>query len=221
MFRCAGCGKRLLARTRRDSGSTKRYYRCSAYAKTCREHPYIAADGLEARVWREVREVLDRPDLLSGKFNDLDNGGLTEEIKAAKRELAQWETEQGRILTVYQKGIITEELLTKQMKFLQEPLEAAKERLEGLQRQQKQDDASAAVLERFMSFVARHRNHLDGLDDSGKAKTLRDVIANATLDSNNVPRYGFLVPDEPVIFASTAEEDAYRSTKSTPSAKEA
>ena len=76
LMKCAGCGKRLLARTRRDSGTTKRYYRCSGYAHTCRQHPYINADRLEERVWREIRAVLDRPDLLSERFNDIDHGGF-------------------------------------------------------------------------------------------------------------------------------------------------
>ena len=143
---------------------------------------------------------------------------MTEDIKDAEKDIARWTADNDRLITSLRRGLITEAEFSKHRKFCVEPLEAAQERLAGLRRQQTHDDAHSGVLERFLAHVSQFRDYLDTLDDDGKAKVLRDVIAHATLDGDNVPRYGLLGPDEPVIFASTAEERAYRSAKSTPSA---
>ena len=213
LFRCTECGQRLLARTRRDSGTTKRYYRCSAFTRqVCRQHPYINADTFEAQVWGEIVTVLRRPDVLVNRFSD--TGDLASEIEVAEKDVQRW-TRKGEKLFDHLMALrCTEEQYDAHKKAIDAPLQAAQERLGALRQRQGQQDNADGLLERFLNVAQKFYDSLEDMDDSEKARVLREVVAFGTVDKDNRPRYQMLVPPASPIFASTAEEENYRRTRS-------
>lgn len=206
LIKCDGCGRLLGARTRRERGRTSRYYHCYGYSAACRKHPYINADALEARIWSEISDVPRRPDLLSARFNETDDtGSLAEDIQSAARDVAKWNRKNERLVSLYVGEDIDKAEFDHQRRFIQEPLEAAQERLSGLKDRQGQESASAGLLERFLTFARQYADSLDGMDAEARRKVLHTVIDSATLSAENQPRYQLRLPAEPKIYASSAE----------------
>lgn len=202
LIKCQGCGRLLGARTRRDRNKINRYYRCYGYQKSCRTSPHINADALEARVWSEISDVLKRPDLLSARFNaSEDAGALAEDITSAERDVTKWNRKNERLVSLYVGEDITKAEFDHQRKYIQEPLEAAQQRLSGLRDRQGRADASMGILGRFLAVSREY------MDDEEKRKVLHNVIESATLSAENQPRYQLRLPAAPKIYASSAEAE--------------
>ena len=135
LVRCESCGRVLSARTRRERGRVLRYYRCRAYAKSCRPKPYIKADDLEAKVWGDIKNVLIRPDLLVERFNDTHGDTLAADIDLAEREVAKWTRRNERLVSLYVRDAISEDEFEHERRYVREPLEAAQSRLADLRGQ--------------------------------------------------------------------------------------
>ena len=212
---CAGCGRILSARTRRERGKVLRYYRCRGYTRRCRPRPYIRADELEAQAWHHVRAVLARPDLVVERFNDGDS--LKEDIRAAQRDLEKWMRRNDRLTSVYVQGVISQDEFEHQRRFVREPLEAAEERLQRLRAQKERADASTDMLHAFKASAAKYLESigvdpktgeptLDGgpLDAEGRRAIIREVVEGATIDADNQLRYRLRVPDPKAAITSSS-----------------
>ena len=225
MMKCQGCGATLGARTRRGKGATAptlRYYKCRAYQKTCRPHPYVRAGVLEAQIWGEVVDVLRRPDLLTARYNETqDAPALTADLRDAEKDLARW-TERGhRLISLYTSDAITRDEFDRQRQYTTEPTEAAQERVNRLRQQQADLTSGDNVMAAFVEASQRYLDGLEGLDAEGRKRLLRDVVAGIVVDAENTPHYQLRVPAAPTIYASSAEAEADgflpRSTNATPS----
>ena len=212
MMRCQTCGAMLGARTRREKGGTAptlRYYKCRAFTKTCRPHPYIKANDIEARVWGEVVDVLKRPDLLVDRYRasqDVDT--LADDLRDAQKDLAKWTTKGDRLISLYTSDAITRDEFDRQRKYITEPTEAAQARLERLRQQQADLSSGDNVVAAFVEASQRFLAGLEGLDGEGRKRILRDVVAGITLDSEDTPHYQLRIPAAPTIYASSAEAKA-------------
>ncbi len=128
----------------------------------CRERPYIRAERLEEPIWREVKRVIQNPDLIVAGIDTLDSpegGGLEEEIAQAERDLRSIQMEEDRAIRLFVSGKITEAQLDHQRKFITERLESARAKLDDYHAQ----EAGGAEKRRLMEAVlAERQNNLGG-----------------------------------------------------------
>ena len=210
LLRCANCGRRVVARTRRERRASgpqvKQYYRCTGYTPACRPRPYIQASLLEKKVWHEIADVLRRPDLVVDRFNITEAGdALEDDIKVASKEVARWIGRKERLVSLFVSEAIDRSEFDHQLRFIQEPAEAAETHLANLKHRQGQQDASTEICERFLASAKMYADNLADMDLNARQELLRTVIASATLDYDNQTRYRLNVPAAPRIYASSAE----------------
>ena len=218
LITCAGCGRLLAARTRREkNGRTKRYYRCRGYSRECRPRPYLRADLLEARVWRHVSDLLRSPNKVVERFSNPTSDTLEEDIAAAKRDVQKWVRRSERLTAIYVQEIISQDEFEHQRRFVMEPLEAVAERLDSLRVQKERADAATDVRDAFMASVGKYLERIgvdaktgepseDGgpLDAEGRKAIIRDVVSSAVLDADNQLRYQLRVPVPKVAITSSS-----------------
>ena len=208
LITCAGCGRLLAARTRREkNGRTLRYYRCRGYSRECRPRPYIKADLLEARVWHHVSDLLRSPDKVVERFSNPTSDTLEEDIRSAERDVKKWTRRSERLIGIFVQEVITEAEFEHQRRFVVEPLEAAEERVGRLTAQRERALAATGA---GNAFIANLRKYLvtlgvqpsppeDGgpLDEEGLKAVIRDIFARAIIDKDNRLRYELRVPTSP------------------------
>ena len=181
LLRCGECGHHFHAKSPRgttsvrngkkyrcDLSTPRRYYMCNGMQSLrlrCRKRPYIRAERLEEPIWREVKRVIQNPDLLVAGIDPLDSqksGGLEEEIAQAERDLRSIQTREERAITLFVSGRITEAQLDDQRKFITERLESVRAKLD----EHRARAASGAEKLRLMEAVfAWARDVGQGLDE--------------------------------------------------------
>ena len=207
---CGGCGRILAARTRREkNGRTLRYYRCTGWTVACRPRPYIRADKLEAQVWHHVRALLARPDAVVERFkNDTNGDTLADDVRGAEKDVLKWTRRNDKLIALYVQDTITQDEFDRQRKYVQEPLEAAQERLTSLRDREEQADTTTGLLDAFKRYWIPYVESIgidsqtgaptpDGgpLDAEGRKAVIRQVVESAVIDADNQLRYLLRAPD--------------------------
>ena len=147
------------------------------------------------------------PDKVVKRFSDPNGDTLNEDIRAAERDLQKWTRRNERLTAIYVQEIISLAEFEHQHRFVQEPLEAASERLGRLRVQKERADASTDMMAAFKASVGKYLEALgvdaktgepseDGgpLDAAGRQAVIRDVVDSAVLDADNRLRYQLRVP---------------------------
>ena len=218
LVRCSECG--LLFGCRSKTRATAKYkdksynyeykypqrhYHCYGMQREhlrCRERPYIRADKLEELVWREVKKVVQNPDLIVEGIESLDtqeDGGLVKRIASAERELRMVQKEEDRAIGLYVSGKISESQLDHQRKLIHERLEAARARLDDYRAQ----GAAAAERKELTGNIAewsrRIGDRLDDLPAEERRDILRLILDQIAIDRDNsvtitlgIPTQGFV-----------------------------
>ena len=212
LLRCTGCGRRLVARTRRErrgaSGiQVNRYYRCTGYTPNCRPRPYIQASALENMIWGEITTILERPDVLLSRFTEQSehSSSLSEDIQVAEAEVQKWNRKSERLISLFVSGAIDRSQFDHQQKYIQEPLEAAQARLDVLRHRQSQEASSTSLAERFLVHAFQFQDSLEGMSAEDKRDLLHEVIDSATIDEENHLRYQLRVPAPAKVKAGPVE----------------
>ena len=150
--------------------------------------------------------MLRRPDLVVDRFNITEAGdALEDDIKVASKEVARWIGRKERLVSLFVSEAIDRSEFDHQLRFIQEPAEAAETHLANLKHRQGQQDASTEICERFLASAKMYADNLADMDLNARQELLRTVIASATLDYDNQTRYRLNVPAAPRIYASSAE----------------
>ena len=204
LLKCGECGHNFHARCSRSTTNVRngkkyrydlptpnRYYMCNGMQSMrlrCRERPYIRAERLEEPIWREVKRVIQNPDLIVAGIDTLDTRGsssMEEEIAQAERDLRSIQMEEDRAVRLFVSGKITEAQLDVQRKFITERLESARAKLDDYRVR----EASGAEKRRLMeTFLARARSVGQGIDeltDEQRKETLRMVVEQVVIDKHN------------------------------------
>ena len=136
--------------------------------------PYIRAEDLEAKIWGQIRDILARPDLLVDRYYaSQDADTLTADLRDAERDVAKWQAKSDRLIGLYTSDDISRDEFDRMRKYLNEPSEAAQERLERLRQQQADLNHSDDIL---AAFIEASRHYLDTLDAAGRREVLTEVI---------------------------------------------
>ena len=187
LVRCAECGSLMggLVKPYKNSDHL-RYYRCRGmkqYKLKCREHTYVNAAQLEARVWAEVRNLLESPSRVLSFLEDReDTAAMAEAERATEREYVKVQAEEDRIVRLFASGKITERQLDHQRRFITERLETAQDRLAALRRRSSQGSKHKGLVESFTAALAGLTDDLGNLSKEEVQKAIRQVLAGVSID---------------------------------------
>lgn len=175
---CLKCGTGLSGTS--FQRNRLRYYRCRATwsaahrPQTC-DARYISADDLESLVWSELTRNIKHPavmsaDMLSGIRTGEDTQGPRR--TELRREIDKLKKEQGRLLGLFGKEDIDEDLLMSQLGPLKMRCDQKEKSLRVLEEQRQQLDDADEVERRITQHCDRLAETLDDLDFEGQRATL-------------------------------------------------
>ena len=156
-----------------------RYYRCRATVPTStRPAPcdalYIPADEFEDVAWRTLAESIRHPAVMVAELQDLfatGGGDIGQEIASLKRERLDLKGQQSRLLELFQKTYIDEDLLEGQIGPLKALSDEKERALRVLEDQLRHKDDAAEVERRIVAVCREVSERLDNLEYEGKRAT--------------------------------------------------
>ena len=175
--RCLKCGSPIVGASLQKG--RYRYYQCRATVPTsfrpatC-DALYIPADEYEDVAWRTLTEAIRQPAVLVAELQDhfaTGGGDLGKEIATLKREILELRGQQTRLLDLFQKSYIDEELLEGRIGPLKALSDEKESALQALEDQQRHRDDAAEVERRIVEVCREVSKRLDGLDFEGKRAT--------------------------------------------------
>ena len=192
LLRCGECGHNFHAKStwrttnvrngkkyRYDLSTPRRYYMCNGMQGLrlrCRKRPYIRAERLEEPIWREVKRVIQNPDLIVAGIDPLDSqesGGLEEQISRAGRDLRSIQTREERAISLFVSGRITEVQLDNQRKFITERLESVRAKLDDCRARVASGTEDLRLVEAVFAWARDAGQSLDELTPSSERSFCR------------------------------------------------
>ena len=204
LLKCGECGRNFHARASwtttsvrkgkaytYDLSTPRRYYMCNGMQSMrlrCREKPYIRAEQLEEPIWREVKRVLQNPDLIVAGIADLDSQdgvGMEEEIAQAERDLRSIQMEEDRAIRLFVSGKITEAQLDLQRKFITERLESARAKLDDYLVQETSGAEKRRLMEEVLTWAREFGQGLDEVTPEERHDYLQMLVEEVVIDRDN------------------------------------
>ena len=204
LLKCGECGRNFHARASwtttsvrngkaytYDLSTPRRYYMCNGMQSMrlrCREKPYIRAEQLEEPIWREVKRVLQNPDLIVAGIADLDSQdgvGMEEEIAQAERDLRSIQMEEDRAIRLFVSGKITEAQLDLQRRFITERLESARAKLDDYLVQETSGAEKRRLMEEVLTWAREFGQGLDEVTPEERHDYLQMIVEEVIIDRDN------------------------------------
>ena len=174
--KCGECGSPVVGNM---LAGGRGYYRCTSTRPkaerpvTCHARS-IRADRLEGVVWKMVSEAIRHPEILSQEVQrhaQTGDGDLGERMAKLRREITDLRSQQRRLIELYQKASIDQDLLERQIAPVKLLCEDKVGQLSALEDQQKSKDALVHAEERIAEYCSRLAEGLDNLGQEGKRAT--------------------------------------------------
>ena len=213
LLRCGECGHNFHAKSqwttinvrngknyRYDLPAPRRYYKCNGMQSMrlrCREKPYIRAEQLEESIWREVKRVIQNPDVIIDCIHTSDSqgrGSLEEELAQAERNLWSIQMEEDRAIRLFVSGKITEAQLDLQRKFITERLESARTKLDDYRAQKASGAEKRRLMETILDWAREVGQDLDELTDERRKEILQMVVEEVVIDRDNNVNITLTIP---------------------------
>ena len=213
LLRCGECGHNFHAKSqwttinvrngknyRYDLPTPRRYYKCNGMQSMrlrCREKPYIRAEQLEESIWREVKRVIQNPEVIIDCIHTSDSqgsGSLEEELAQAERNLWSIQMEEDRAIRLFVSGKITEAQLDLQRKFITERLESARTKLDDYRAQKASGAEKRRLMETILDWAREVGQDLDELTDERRKEILQMVVEEVVIDRDNNVNITLTIP---------------------------
>lgn len=175
---CPKCGAPLVGAALMKG--RYRYYRCRATVPiasrpaTC-DARYIPADEFEDVAWRTLAAAVRSPAVLVSELRDhfaTGGGDLGKEMASLRREILDLKGQQKRLLKLYRKDFVDQDLLAGENGPLMALTEEKERALRVLEDQQRYKDDVSKVEGRIFDACREIAKKLDTLDFEGKRATL-------------------------------------------------
>ena len=162
-----------------------------------RKRPNIRAERLEEPIWREVKRVIQNPDLLVVCIDTLDSqesSGLEEEIAQAERDLRSIQMEEDRTITLFMSGRITEAELDDQRKFITERLESVRAKLDEYRARAASGAEKRRLVETILAWAREVGQDLDELTSERRKEILQMILEEVVIDRDNNVNITLAIP---------------------------
>ena len=172
--KCLECGAPIVGASLQKG--RYRYYRCRPTVPTSTRPAacdalYIPANEFEDVAWRTLAEAIRHPAVLVAELQEhfaTGGGDLGKEIASLRREVLDLRGQQKRLLDLFQKAYIDDDLLKGQIGPLKALHDEKERALQALEDQQRHKDDAAEVERRIIEACREVSKRLDGLDFEGK-----------------------------------------------------
>ena len=189
MVKCRNCGRAVVGSM---FAAGYAYYRCTGAIRaagreiTCLAR-HIRGDWLEPLVWNMVCSVIKDPSIISRELRrhaETGEGDLAGEMKRLDREIGTLKKEQGRLMGLYGREGVDQEILMGQIAPLKAQCDERERDLAKLKEQRNRRDDAAAVEERIAGYCRQFSENLDRLTHEGRRAVLSafGVKVEATLE---------------------------------------
>lgn len=190
---CGGayCGRRNPAK--RD-GTRPVWYRCLGTDRHRRGGVAVCSNGavdgasLEARVWSDVRSLLEDPERLRAEFERRLGEGSGDPAEASSRESAirLGKGRLARLIDAYEQGLIDREEFEPRVRRAKEQLARDEEALRVLRRQTSQAAELRVALEGVQTFARELGTRLDEADGSLRRSLLKLLVKQIEVDAEAI-----------------------------------
>ena len=171
-IKCPRCGSPVTGAMR---ARNTRYYRCTGVVPRP-ERPSKCRSGyipelMEQVFWDTVADAIRNHGVLSREIEqhvETGDGNLKEAMKTLVREISDLKGEESRLVGLYQKDFIDEDILEHRISPLKLMRTEKEQALGALKEQQRNVDAASVVKEQIEEYCRRISESLDDLDFEGK-----------------------------------------------------
>ena len=154
---------------------------------------------MEEPIWREVKRVIQNPDLLVAGIDTLDSqesGGLEQEIAQAERDLRSIQTREERAITLFVSGRITEAQLDDQRKLITERLESVRAKLDEYRARAASGAEKLRLMEAVFAWARDVGQGLDELTPEQRKQILQMVGEEVIVDRDDNVDITLAIPIE-------------------------
>ena len=154
---------------------------------------------MEEPIWREVKRVIQNPDLLVAGIDTLDSqesGGLEQEIAQAERDLRSIQTREERAITLFVSGRITEAQLDDQRKLITERLESVRAKLDEYRARAASGAEKLRLVEAVFAWARDVGQGLDELTPEQRKQILQMVGEEVIVDRDDNVDITLAIPIE-------------------------
>lgn len=194
-FECE-CGAPVVGTT---LNQTYHYYRCrstwptTTRPKTC-DAKYIRADMMEEKVWRAIREVLQRPELVIQEINAQqgDRVVVEEEIDRTRGLIKRLDDQERRLIRLFGMARVTEEHLVSEIERVKKARAGLDEKLAHLRAQQEKLHRTTGLSEEVRAFCAHVASQLDEFDFEKKRLALQALQIKLVAGHERATLFGII-----------------------------
>jgi site-specific DNA recombinase len=192
LLRCKICGYSVSGRFSPSKYATKLYYRCNGQdgsrfhnGKVCMGH-HVRAEALDDLVWESVRNLLLDPENLIKEYqrrlksykNDYE-AVIAEKI----REINRYKKEHGRLIDLFQSGLVKKEEITIRLKTVNTKLEQFDNEVRYLKNQDQESKKLLTIIRNLNDFSANISKSLDLHTFEEKRNIVRLLVEEVEVDS--------------------------------------
>ncbi len=213
VVRCRVCDLTMSChRMRGRNGTLHHYYYCAGHdvlrargaVGRCPQRN-LRSDELDELVWGEVRRHLENPVLISEGYARLQvraespgDDGLADDVAALKKQLAELDREEHRLLDAYQAGLVDLDQLRQRQGRLRQRRAHVNGSIEVLQTERQTAQEQAQLQADLATFVDRICGPLATLDFEARQRLVRTVLERVMVEDGRVDiHFAIPLPDPP------------------------
>ena len=213
LVRCRVCDLAMSChRMRGSNGTFHHYYYCVGHDVLVARRAIgpcpqrnLRSDELDALVWSEVRRHLENPALIREGYARLQaqggspgDDGMADELAALKKQLAELDREEHRLLDAYQAGLVDLEQLRQRQGRLRQRRAHVNGSIEVLHTERKTAQQQAQLQADLETFVDRIRGPLATLDFDARQQLVRTVLERVMVEDGRVDiHFAIPLPEPP------------------------
>jgi len=211
---CAECGSPVVGAC---LSRKHRYYHCrSTYptairGKTCNAR-YIRADYIEEVVWKNVREVLEYPEVIVAEVKrqtdeqskqSLQESDYKQGITKLERKLRNYEKQERQLIALLRHGEVTKDYILDEINKLKSDCQADEEELQKLKKTTEELSFITDAEIKLNEFCQRVRQNLDNMNIHDKRLALEALDIRVTASTQSIDIKGIIPVEFPTLLSST------------------
>jgi len=193
---CGQCGYSLYRTSTRTTKRQAKYYRClgsDGYRHLkdppCECRP-IRVEDLDELVWRQVTDLLEKPELIGAELErrrqeSLKNNPLERRRGQLTHELKRVEQQIDKLLDAYQEGLVPLGQLRERMPQLRRKQQTAEKELDATRWQALMTERTEQLEQSLETFVGRLRHSAQCLSIPERQKVVRLLIKEIVVEMDN------------------------------------
>jgi site-specific DNA recombinase len=196
---CATCGYTLQGRCQKG----RVYYYCEQggkhrYPDVPRHTCSIAGHIIEPLVWEAIAELIKDPQQIAAAWESdaAKQNATPDELNRLQARQRKLERQWVRLLDAFQVGLLNKTELSQRKQKLEQERQTISERIEQIQRQQKQQSVKDQIMDDFSAFCAVAQKALENPTPEVKQEVLRLLVESVVIEEDAITINHIIPTDE-------------------------